>query len=81
MPKAAISVIGAEDSLVFLPWAYRKIVLPLFMRWFQAIIDDKNRMESMIKKSGLDWTIRQFITPLSDFPSGSGVMSSSLAGK
>lgn len=32
MPKAAISVIGAEDSLVFLPWAYRKIVLPLFMQ-------------------------------------------------
>lgn len=53
----AISVIGAGDSLLFLPWAYRKIVLPLFMRWFQAIIDDKNRMEPMIKKSGLDWII------------------------
>ena len=53
----AISVIGAGDSLAFLPWVYRKIVLPLFMRWFQAIIDDKNRMEPMIKKSGLDWTI------------------------
>lgn len=53
----AISVIGAGDSLTFLPWIYRKLVLPLFMKWFQAIIDDKNRMESMIKKSGLDWTI------------------------
>lgn len=53
----AISVIGAGNSLTFLPWIYRKLVLPLFMKWFQAIIDDKNRMEPMIKKSGLDWTI------------------------
>lgn len=53
----AISVIGAGDSLIFLPWVYRVLVLPLFMKWFQAVIDDKNRMEPMIKKSGLDWTI------------------------
>lgn len=53
----AISVIGAGDSLTFLPWIYRKFVLPLFMKWFQAVIDDKNRMEPMIKRSGLDWTI------------------------
>ncbi len=52
----AISVIGAGDSLYFLPWIYRKI-MPVMMRWFQAIIDDKNRMEPMIEKSGLDWTI------------------------
>ena len=53
----AISVIGAGDSLTFLPWIYRKLVLPLCMKWFQAVIDDKNRMEPMIEKSGLDWTI------------------------
>lgn len=53
----AISVIGAGDSLNFLPWIYRKLVLPLFMKWFQAVIDDKNRMEPMIMKSGFDWTI------------------------
>lgn len=53
----AISVIGAGNSLTFLPWIYRKLVLPLFMKWFQAVIDDKNRMEPMIKRSGLDWTI------------------------
>ena len=53
----AISVIGAGDSLAFLPWAYRRIVLPWFMKWFRAIIDDKNRMEQMIMKSHLDWTI------------------------
>lgn len=51
-----ISVIGAGNSLRFLPWIYRKM-MPLFMEWFQAIIDDKNRMEPMIEKSGLDWTI------------------------
>ena len=53
----AISVIGAGDSFTFLPWIYRKLVLPLFMKWFQAVIDDKNRMEPMIRRSGLDWTI------------------------
>lgn len=53
----AISVIGAGDSLKFLPWVYRKLVLPVMMGWFQAIIDDKNRMEPMIEASGLDWTI------------------------
>lgn len=52
----AISVIGAGDSLRFMPWIYRKLI-PLTMKWFQAIIDDKNRMEHMIEKSGLDWTI------------------------
>ncbi len=58
----AISVIGAGDSLTFLPWIYRKLVLPLFMKWFQAVIDDKNRMEPMIMKSGLDWTIVRYTT-------------------
>lgn len=53
----AISVIGAGNSLSFLPWIYRKMVLPLFMRWFQAIIDDKNRMEAAISQTNLDWTI------------------------
>ena len=53
----AISVIGVGDSLTFLPWIYRKCVMPLCMRWFQAIIDGKNRMEPMIRQSGLDWTI------------------------
>ena len=53
----AISVIGAGDSWTFLPWIYRKLALPFFMKWFQAIIDDKNRMEAMIMQSRLDWTI------------------------
>lgn len=53
----AISVIGAGESRMFLPWIYRKVVMPLFARWLQAVIDDKNRMEPMIRRSGLDWTI------------------------
>lgn len=52
----AISVIGAGDSLYFLPWIYRKM-MPVMMKWFKAIIDDKDRMEPMIENSGLDWTI------------------------
>lgn len=64
----AISVIGAGDSLYFLPWIYRKMVLPLAMKWFRAIIDDKNRMEPMIERSGLDWTIVR-CTTVKDAPS------------
>lgn len=52
----AISVIGAGDSLYFLPWIYRKM-MSIMMKWFKAIIDDKNRMEPEIQHSGLDWTI------------------------
>lgn len=52
----AISVIGAGDSWKFLPWIYRKL-MPIMMKWFKAIIDDKNRMEPMIERGGLDWTI------------------------
>lgn len=75
----AISVIGAGDSLSFLPCIYRKLVLPLFMKWFQAIIDDKNRMEPMIKKSGLDWTIVR-CTTVKECPA-TGKVNATLNGK
>lgn len=75
----AISVIGAGDSLSFLPWVYRKLVLPLFMKWFQAVIDDKNRMEPMIRKSGLDWTIVR-CTTVKDSPA-TGKVTATLDGR
>lgn len=74
----AISVIGAGDSLYFLPWIYRKM-MPVMMKWFKAIIDDKNRMEPMIERSGLDWTIVR-CTTVKDSPS-KGHVRASLDGK
>lgn len=53
----AISVIGAGDSNRFLPWIYKKFLLPAFQKWFIPIIEDKNRMESDIRKSQLQWTV------------------------
>ncbi|MBX7227096.1 MAG: NAD(P)H-binding protein [Chitinophagales bacterium] len=53
----AMSNIGAGDSYTYMPWIFRKLILPYFMRWLQVIVDDKNRMEPMIMKSNLDWTI------------------------
>lgn len=53
----AMSIAGAGDSLAFTPWLLRKIVLPYFMQWLQVLVDDKNRMEPMIRQSNLDWTI------------------------
>jgi putative NADH-flavin reductase len=53
----AMSIAGSGNSINFVPWVVRKIVLPYFMKWLQVLIDDKNRMEPMIMNSQLDWTI------------------------
>lgn len=74
----AISVIGAGDSLYFLPWIYRKM-MPVMMKWFKAIIDDKDRMEPMIENSGLDWTIVR-CTTVKNSPS-KGHITASMDGK
>jgi hypothetical protein len=74
----AISVIGAGDSLYFLPWIYRKMI-PVMMKWFKAIIDDKDRMEPMIGNSGLDWTIVR-CTTVKNTPS-KGHITASMDGK
>lgn len=50
----AMSVVGADDSWTALPWIYRRCLLPWFQSWFVPIIDDKNRMEQDIVKTGLD---------------------------
>jgi putative NADH-flavin reductase len=53
----AMSNVGAGDSIGFVPGFFTKFILPYFMKWLQVIIDDKNRMEAVIMKSRLDWTI------------------------
>jgi putative NADH-flavin reductase len=53
----AMSNVGAGNSMAFLPAFFTKIILPLTMKWLQAIIEDKNRMEPIIMNSRLDWTI------------------------
>jgi len=53
----AMSNIGAGDSRTFHPFIFRKLILPYFMKWLKAIIEDKNRMEPFITSSQLDWTI------------------------
>lgn len=75
----AISVIGAGDSSRFLPWIYKKLILPVFQRWFIPIIEDKNRMESDIRKSHLDWTVVR-CTTVQDRPA-KGKVNATLDGK
>ncbi len=53
----ALSNVGAGNSMAFQPWVFGNIILPFFMKWLQAIINDKNRMEPVIMESNLDWTI------------------------
>jgi nucleoside-diphosphate-sugar epimerase len=57
----ALSNIGAGSSVDQGPWAYRTLIRPvvlgIFLRWLRPIIEDKNRMESIIMASPLQWTI------------------------
>lgn len=53
----AMSNTGAGNSIAFMPRFFTRFILPWFMRWLQAIIDDKNRMEPLIMNSALAWTI------------------------
>jgi len=53
----AMSNVGAGNSVAFQPWFFTKIILPYFMNWLKVIIEDKNRMESIIMNCNLDWTI------------------------
>ena len=54
-PKRIIcmSNVGAGGSG---SWIYNRLVVPVFLRWLKPIIKDKDRMESFLKESGLDWT-------------------------
>ncbi len=53
----ALSNVGVGNSRAFHPWVFRRIILPYFMKWLQAIIEDKNRMEPMMMQSSLNWTL------------------------
>ena len=48
-----MSNVGAGESGT---WFYNRVVVPVFLRWLKPIIKDKDRMESFLKESGLDWT-------------------------
>ncbi|MEM6345736.1 MAG: NAD(P)-binding oxidoreductase [Bacteroidota bacterium] len=56
----ALSNVGAGDSYQTQPWFFRAILLPTILKWLQRLIEDKNIMEPMIKKSSLNWTILRF---------------------
>ncbi|MBK8251758.1 MAG: NAD(P)H-binding protein [Polyangiaceae bacterium] len=37
------------------PWLLNRVVVPLFLRWLMPIVDDKERMESALKASSVEW--------------------------
>lgn len=47
-----MSNVGAGGSGT---WLANRIVIPLFLRWLIPIIKDKNRMESALRASAVDW--------------------------
>ncbi len=75
----AMSVVGAGNSIAFLPKIFTKVILPYFMKWFVYIIDDKNQLEPLVANSGLDWTLVRSIT-VKDSPK-QGKIHSTLDGK
>jgi len=75
----AMSNVGAGNSIAFQPWFFTKLILPFFMNWLKVIIDDKNRMETIIMNSDLDWTIVR-CPNIVDKP-GKGVVTATLDGR
>lgn len=47
-----MSNVGAGGSGT---WFAKRIVVPLFLRWLQPIIDDKDRMETALRASEVEW--------------------------
>ena len=47
-----MSNVGAGGSGT---WFANRLVIPLFLRWLVPIIDDKNRMESALRVSPVEW--------------------------
>lgn len=47
-----MSNVGAGHSGT---WFYKAIVLPVFLRWLKPIIEDKDKMESILRESSVDW--------------------------
>ncbi len=56
----ALSNVGAGDSYETQPFVFRVILLPTILRWLKLLIEDKNIMEPLIKKSNLNWTVLRF---------------------
>lgn len=71
----AMSIAGAGDSLASMPWLFRKVLVPYLMKWAQALLDDKNRMEPKIMATDLQWTIVRS-AGIVDKPSKGKVMAS-----
>ena len=55
-----MSNVGAGDSASYGPWLYRALILPVFLKWLVAILEDKERMEPIVRESGLDWVMPRF---------------------
>ena len=36
-------------------WLVNRVLVPLFFRWLQPIVDDKERMESALRASPVEW--------------------------
>jgi hypothetical protein len=47
-----MSNVGAGGSGT---WFANRIVIPLFLRWLQPILDDKDRMEAALRASRVEW--------------------------
>ncbi len=37
------------------PWLVNRVLVPLFFRWLRPIVDDKERMESALRASPVEW--------------------------
>jgi uncharacterized protein YbjT (DUF2867 family) len=42
------------------PWWMRKIAIPLLVRWLAPIVEDKDRMEAILRASNVEWIAPRF---------------------
>lgn len=47
-----MSNVGAGGSGL---WLVNRVLVPIFLRWLQPILDDKDRMESALRASPVEW--------------------------
>lgn len=42
-------------------WLVNRVLVPLFFRWLQPIVDDKERMESALRASPVEWIVVRLV--------------------
>lgn len=61
-------------------WLVNRVIVPLFVRWLPPLVDDKDRMEALLRASATEWVSARFpnirpgpAAPIRTSPDGKGI--------